>query len=112
MLQAVVAKGMLFCLKCKTPQTDDSAKATKRFFDNKVLRVRLLATAAAGARKPVEDLISSDFRQLNTSAKKRGHMSAEATVVRDAKDRVIRANKLNYASVADRWANDDQFRSA
>ncbi|CAE7851892.1 unnamed protein product, partial [Symbiodinium necroappetens] len=75
--QAVVAKGMLFCLKCKAPQTDESSKVTKKFFENKGLRLRLLATAAAGARKPIENLISADFRQLNASTKKRGQMSAE-----------------------------------
>ena len=86
--QAIVAKGMLFCLRCKAPQTDESSKVTKKFFENKGLRLRLLATAAAGARKPVENLISADFRQLNASTKKRGQMSAEATIIRDAKDRV------------------------
>ena len=108
--QAVVAKGMLFCLKCKAPQTDESSKVTRKFFENKGLRLRLLATAAAGSRKPVENLISADFRQLNASTKKRGQMSAEATVVRDAKDRVVRANKLNYSSVASRWDLDEQFQ--
>ncbi|CAE7666205.1 kptA, partial [Symbiodinium microadriaticum] len=102
--------GMLSCLKCKAPQTDESSKVTKKFFENKGLRLRLLATAAAGSRKPVENLISADFRQLNASTKKRGQMSAEATVVRDAKDRVVRANKLNYSSVASRWELDGQFQ--
>ena len=32
--QALVAKGMLFCLRCTAPQTDDSAKVTKRFFED------------------------------------------------------------------------------
>ena len=61
--QAVVAKGMLFCFKCKAPQTDESSKITKKFFENEGLRIHLLATAAAGARKPVENLISADIRQ-------------------------------------------------
>ncbi|OLP76872.1 hypothetical protein AK812_SmicGene43138 [Symbiodinium microadriaticum] len=108
--QAVAAKGMLFSLKCKAPQSDDTTKVTKKFFENKGLRMRLLATAAAGSRKPVENLISADFRQLNARAKKRGQMSAEATVIRDAKDRVIRAKKLNHTSVAERWENDDVFQ--
>ena len=108
--QAIVAKGMLFCLRCKAPQTDESSKVTKKFFENKGLRLRLLATAAAGARKPVENLISADFRQLNASSKKRGQMSAEATIIRDAKDRVTRATKLNFSSVASRWTLDDQFQ--
>ena len=101
---------MLFCLKCKAPQTDESSKVTKKFFENKGLRLRLLATAAAGARTPVENLISADFRQLNASAKKRGQMSAEATVVRDAKDRVVRSTKLNFSSVASRWTLDELFQ--
>ena len=108
--QAIVAKGMLFCLRCKAPQSDETAKVTKKFFENKGLRLRLLATAAAGARKPVENLISADFRQLNASTKKRGQMSAEATVIRDAKDRVTRATKLNFSSVASRWTLDEQFQ--
>ena len=108
--QAIVAKGMLFCLRCKAPQSDESSKVTKKFFENKGLRLRLLATAAAGARKPVENLISADFRQLNASTKKRGQMSAEATVIRDAKDRVTRATKLNFSSVASRWTLDEQFQ--
>ena len=72
--QAIVAKGMLFCLRCKAPQSDESSKVTKKFFENKGLRLRLLATAAAGARKPVENLISADFRQLNASSKKRANV--------------------------------------
>ena len=108
--QAIVAKGMLFCLRCKAPQTDESSKVAKKFFENKGLRLRLLATAAAGARKPVENLISADFRQLNASTKKRGQMSAEATVIRDSKDRVTRATKLNFSSVASRWTLDEQFQ--
>ncbi|CAE7857403.1 csx1 [Symbiodinium microadriaticum] len=108
--QAIVAKGMLFCLRCKAPQSDESSKVTKKFFENKGLRLRLLATAAAGARKPVENLISADFRQLNASSKKRGQMSAEATVIRDAKDRVTRATKLNFSSLASRWTLDEQFQ--
>ncbi|CAE7834042.1 unnamed protein product, partial [Symbiodinium necroappetens] len=108
--QALVAKGMLFCLKRKAPQTDESSKITKKFFENKGLRIRLVATAAAGARKPVENLISADFRQLNASSKKRGQMSAEATVVSDAKDRVVRCTKLNFSSVASRWTLDETFQ--
>ena len=108
--QATVAKGMLFCLRCKAPQSNETSKVTKKFFENKGLRLRLLATAAAGARKPVENLISADFRQLNASTKKRGQMSAEATVIRDAKDRVTRATKLNFSSVASRWTLDEQFQ--
>eukprot|EP00439_Symbiodinium_sp_Y106_P021628 s261_g2.t1 len=42
--------------------------------------------------------------------KKRGQMSAEAAVICDAKDRVTRAAKLSYESVAARWAGDDQFQ--
>ena len=34
--QAVVAKGMLFCLKCKAPQTDESSKVTKKLLKTKV----------------------------------------------------------------------------
>ena len=55
---------MLFCLRCKAPQTDDSAKATKRFFENMKLRKRILATAATGANKPIEALLTADFRHL------------------------------------------------
>ena len=38
--QAIVAKGMLFCLRCKAPQSDESSKVTKKFFENKGLRLR------------------------------------------------------------------------
>ena len=38
-------------------------------------------------------------------------MSAEAATIRDAKDRRIRAGKLNYASVAQRFDQDQQFRT-
>ena len=87
----VVAKGILFCLRCKAPQKEDSAKATKRFFDNQnqKLRKRLLATAA-GFKKPVEALITADFRKLDQGTKKRGQISAEATVIRDVTERVTR----------------------
>ncbi|OLP88936.1 RNA-binding post-transcriptional regulator csx1 [Symbiodinium microadriaticum] len=37
-------------------------------------------------------------------------MSAEATVIRDAKDRVTRATKLNFSSLASRWTLDEQFQ--
>ena len=37
-------------------------------------------------------------------------MSAEANVIRDAKDRTVRAAKLNYAPVSARWVEDDQFQ--
>ena len=38
--QAIVAKGMLFCLRCKAPQTDESSKVTK------VLREQGIATSS------------------------------------------------------------------
>ena len=75
--QAVVARGMLFCLRCKPPQTDESAKPTKRFFENKKLRNRLLATAAAGLHHCRLPQPQSGNRQ----------MSAEVIVISDAKDR-------------------------
>ena len=75
---------MLFCLRCKAPQTDDSAKATKRFFENMKLRKRILATAATGANKPIEALLTADFRHLEG---------------------------MNYASVAQRFDQDQQFRT-
>ena len=101
---------MLFCLRCKAPQTSDSAKATKRFFDNMKLRKRILATAATGANKPIEALLTADLRHLGESSKKRGQMSAEAATIRDAKDRRIRAGKLNFSTVAQRFDQDEQFR--
>eukprot|EP00439_Symbiodinium_sp_Y106_P065646 s125_g10.t1 len=108
--QSVVANGMLFCLRCKAPQTNESAKATKRFFDNMKLRKRILATAATGANKPIEALLTADLRHLGESSKKRGQMSAEAATIRDAKDRRIRAGKLNFSTVAQRFDQDEQFR--
>ena len=75
------------------------------------LRKRILATAATGANKPIEALLTADFRHLEGSSKKRGQMSAEAATIRDAKDRRIRAGKLNYASVAQRFDQDQQFRT-
>ena len=109
--QTVVANGMLFCLRCKAPQTSDSAKVTKRFFDNMKLRKRILATAATGANKPIEALLTADLRHLGESSKKRGQMSAEAATIRDAKDRRIRAGKLNFSSVAQRFDQDEQLRT-
>ncbi|CAE7657286.1 unnamed protein product [Symbiodinium sp. CCMP2592] len=106
---AVVANGMLFCLRCKAPQTDDSKKITKRVFENSRLRQRLLATAATGAQKPIDDLLASDLRGLGEGPKKRGQMSAEAAAIRDAKDRKIRAAKLNFDTVSDRFEKDAQF---
>ncbi|CAE7403505.1 Wrn [Symbiodinium sp. CCMP2592] len=106
---AVVANGMLFCLRCKAPQTDDSKKITKRVFENSRLRERLLATAATGAQKPIDDLLASDLRGLGDGPKKRGQMSAEAAAIRDAKDRKIRAAKLNFDTVSDRFEKDAQF---
>ena len=94
---------MLFCLRCRAPQTDDSAKMTKRFFDNVKIRKRILATAATGANKPIEALLTSDLRHMGEGFKKRGRMSAEAATIRDAKDRRQRAAKLNYPS--------DQFKA-
>ena len=108
--QSVVANGMLFCLRCKAPQTNESAKATKRLFDNMKLRKRILATAATGANKPIEALLTADLRHLGESSKKRGQMSAEAATIRDAKDRRIRAGKLNFSTVAQRFDQDEQFR--
>ncbi|CAE7314988.1 unnamed protein product [Symbiodinium sp. CCMP2592] len=106
---AVVANGMLFCLRCKAPQTDDSKKITKRVYENSRLRQRLLATAATGAQKPIEDLLASDLRGLGDGPKKRGQMSAEAAAIRDAKDRKIRAAKLKIDTVSDRFEKDAQF---
>ena len=59
--QSIVANGMLFCLRCKAPQTSESAKVTRRFFDNMKLRKRILATAATGANKPIEALLTADL---------------------------------------------------
>ena len=87
---------LLFCLRCRAPQTDDSAKMTKRFFDNVKIRKRILATAATGANKPIEALLTSDLRHMGEGSKKRGQMSAEAATIRDAKDRRQRAAKLSY----------------
>eukprot|EP00439_Symbiodinium_sp_Y106_P000760 s2335_g1.t1 len=98
------------------------------------LRKRILATAATGANKPIEALLTADFRHLEGSSKKRGQMSAEAATIRDAKDRRIRAGKrgqmsaeaatirdakdrriragkLNFSSVAQRFDQDQQFRT-
>ena len=56
--QALVAKGMLFCLRCTAPQTDDSAKVTKRFFeDQKAANTEQLAeqnrqVAVGGTLRP------------------------------------------------------------
>ena len=108
--QAVVANGMLFCLKCGAPQTDETAKSTKRFFENAKLRKRILAAAASGNQKPIDALLCSDLRGGDGS-KKRGQMSAEAAVIREAKDRRSRATKLSYSSISQRWEQDDQFRS-
>ncbi|CAE7795763.1 unnamed protein product [Symbiodinium sp. CCMP2592] len=69
---AIVANGMLFCLRCKAPQTSDSAKATKRVYENSRLPQRILATAAAGAHKPIEELLTSDLRGIGDGPKKRG----------------------------------------
>ena len=109
--QSIVANGMLFCLRCKAPQTSESAKVTRRFFDNMKLRKRILATAATGANKPIEALLTADLRHLGEGSKKRGQMSAEAATIRDAKDRRQRAAKLGYSSVADRFEQDDQFNT-
>eukprot|EP00439_Symbiodinium_sp_Y106_P065048 s2186_g10.t1 len=68
----VVANGMLFCLRCRAPQTDDSAKVTKRFFENVKIRQRILATAATGSNKPIEALLTSDPRNMGDGSKKRG----------------------------------------
>ncbi|CAE7465907.1 kptA [Symbiodinium sp. CCMP2592] len=108
---AVVANGMLFCLRCKAPQTSDSAKVIKRVYENSRLRQPILATAAAGAQKPIEELLTSDLRGIGDGPKKRGQMmSAEAAVIRDAKDRKQRSVRMNYASVSERFEGDDQFR--
>ena len=109
--QSIVANGMLFCLRCRAPQTDDSAKMTKRFFDNVKIRKRILATAATGANKPIEALLTSDLRHMGEGSKKRGQIIAEAATIRDAKDRRQRAAKLNYPSVAERFDKDDQFKA-
>ena len=103
--------GMLFCLRCRAPQTYDSAKMTKSFFDNVKIRKRILATAATGANKPIEALLTSDLRHMGEGSKKRGQMSAEAATIRDAKDRRQRAAKLSYPSVAERFDKDDQFKA-
>ncbi|CAE7654113.1 kptA [Symbiodinium sp. CCMP2592] len=58
---------------------------------------------------PIEDLLASDLRGLGDGPKKRGQMSAEAAVIRDAKDRKQRAAKLNYDSVSERFEQDGQF---
>ena len=68
---SIVANGMLFCLRCRAPQTDDSAKMTKSFFDNFKIRKRILATAATGANKPIEALLTSDLRHMGERSKKR-----------------------------------------
>ncbi|CAE7337449.1 kptA, partial [Symbiodinium sp. CCMP2456] len=107
---AVVANGMLFCLKCHAPQSDETAKTTKKFFENAKLRKRILAAAATGSQKPIDALLTSDLRGGDGS-KKRGQMSAEAVVIREAKDRRTRAAKMNYPSVSERWERDDQFRT-
>ena len=70
--QAIVANGMLFCLRRKAPQTDDSAKATKLSFENVKVRQRILATAATGSNKPIEALLTSDLRNMGDGSKKRG----------------------------------------
>ena len=72
---------MLFCLRCKAPQTDDSAKMTKRFFDDVKIRKRILAMAATGSNKPIEALLTSDLRHMGDGQ---------------------RAAKLNFSSVAER----------
>ncbi|CAE7917357.1 kptA, partial [Symbiodinium necroappetens] len=107
---AVVANGMLFCLKCNAPQSDETTKTTKKFFENAKLRKRILAAAATGSQKPIDALLTSDLRGGDGS-KKRGQMSAEAAVIREAKDRRTRAAKMNYPSVSERWERDDQFRT-
>ena len=109
--QSVVANGMLFCLRRRAPQTDESAKVTKRFFDNIKLRKRILATAAAGANKPIEALLTADLHHMRGGSKKRGRMRVEAATIRDAKDRRQRAAKLNCPSVAERFDKDDQFKT-
>ena len=105
--QSVVANGMLFCLRRRAPQTDESAKVTKRFFDNIKLRKRILATAAAGANKPIEALLTADLHHMRGGSKKRGQMRVEAATIREAKDRRQRAAKLNCPSVAERFDKDD-----
>ena len=89
--QTVVANGMLFCLRCRAPQTDESAKVTKRFFDNIKLRRRILATAATGANPPHG----------------RGFKEARPDERRGSQ----RAAKLSYPSVAERFDKDDQFKT-
>ena len=84
---------------------------TKSFFDNVKIRKRILATAATGANKPIEALLTSDLRHMGEGSKKRGQMSAEAATIRDAKDRRQRAAKLSYPSVAERFDKDDQFKA-
>ena len=101
---------MLFCLRCRAPQTVDSAKVTKRFFENVKSRQRILATAATGSNKPIEALLTSDLHNMGDRSKKRGQMSAEAATIRDAKDRRQRAAKLNFSSVAERYDKDEQLK--
>ncbi|CAE7496993.1 kptA [Symbiodinium sp. CCMP2592] len=47
---------------------------------------------------------------MGEGSKKRGQMSAEAAIIRDAKDRRQRSAKLNFASVSERFEGDEQFR--
>ncbi|CAE7339345.1 kptA, partial [Symbiodinium sp. CCMP2456] len=94
----------------------DAGAADKRFCKGhqEVLRelsTSPLATAAAGAQKPIEDLLTGDLRGMGDGgSKKRGHMSAEAAVIRDAKDRKQRSAEMNFSSVSERFEGDDQFR--
>ncbi|CAE7400470.1 NLRC3 [Symbiodinium sp. CCMP2592] len=55
------------------------------------------------------DLLASDHRGLGDGPKKRGQMSAEAGVIRDAKDRKQRASKLGFDSLSYRFEKDEQF---
>ncbi|CAE7364756.1 CPK12, partial [Symbiodinium necroappetens] len=69
------------------------------------------AVDVAVTQMPVtSSLITANFRHLNQGTKKRGQMSAEATVIRDAEDIVTRAMQLQYASVSCRWSEDVQFQ--
>ncbi|CAE7778417.1 unnamed protein product [Symbiodinium sp. CCMP2592] len=101
---AVVANGMLFCLRCKAPQFRKGHKASLR-----KLEAPPAPSRATGAQKPIEDLLASDLRGLGDGPKKRGQMSAEAAVIRDAKDRRQRAFKLNFESLSYRFEHDNQF---
>ena len=77
--QAVVAKGMLCCLRCKAPRTDFAN------FTECSLRTKSFASASLQRPQPVPaNLITTALRHLNQGAKKRGQLSAEATVIRDA----------------------------